>query len=395
MSSETLYLEKVPLFTLTPSKFNQEKLEAIFPKWPMEKLDYLNQAQVYRDLLCEHLKMRQPCMTRIADIDKYRPMFGSIEKEKLGNPRIEASPKHKFHWVQTPIVVEKYVERTFSANYCMYETLHLIWLKGILYMDQAFDDYEANRHEQAVINLRTAAGIFEYLASDKCRCIDKQSAPIEFQPAVFNALMNLMLGQAYLIIASKAEFNGAGKKAIGKICYAAHTSFQTANDAIKGATPIESIEPQFIHWLEQILEISQAFTCVMFAYDSKKNDEDGMAVGLLNLAINHLKKVEKIEPKNLRPNNCIKGLIATLEPLKTKWGEENFLMNNKVVANEVDATRYLATQNIAVLSVPQAVPYSQPEPQSIGSSAPPADASAAPTTPETEEGDKPVIKKIH
>ena len=133
----------------------------------------------------------------------------------------------------------------------------------------------------------------------------------------------------------------------------------------------------------------------MFAYDSKKNDEDGMAVGLLNLAINHLKKVEKIEPKNLRPNNCIKGLIATLEPLKTKWGEENFLMNNKVVANEVDATRYLATQNIAVLSVPQAVPYSQPEPQSIGSSAPPADASAAPTTPETEEGDKPVVKKIH
>lgn len=382
MSADAHFLEKIPLFTLTVSKTENVKLDQVFEKWPAEKMDIINQAQNARDLLADHLKIRQAYSTRISDIDKYLPLFVTIEKEKLSNPKITASQKHKFQWNQTPIVTQKYYERSFSGNYCQNETLHIIWLKGIIYLNMAFEEYEAQRPEQSVLYLRTAAGIFEYLASDRCRSIDKASAPVEFQPAVLNSLMNLMLGQAYAIIAGKGEFGGTPNKALGKVLYASHTAMQTALDSIKGCTPNDVIDIQYVHWLEQLSAITQAYTCIFFAKDQKANDEDGMAIGLIDLALKHLKNVEKCEPKNIRPNAAIRELIDKLTPIRAKWADDNFLFNNKPIANEVNANRFIATQTLSVLNVPQPVQYSPPEPGEI--------AAGTPATPEGQE----VVKKI-
>jgi len=315
------FLEKTPLFTLTPSKLRPSSLEAIFENWPQETLPVLQAAQDSRDQLMNHMDGKFGNIVRVQDVDRYIAQFVNIEHEKLTNPRIGSSKSNKFGWRQSPLVVEKYMDRSFPGTYCQNEELHLIFLRAILLMNQGYEDNEAGRPEAAVQNLRQAAGVFQYLASDKCRNVDQSSVPIEFQAPVFNAFMNLCLGQVYAIIASKGERDGTGKSALAKICYTASTTFQTAFDAIKAVNPADALHRQFSDWIEQMTALYHAYACALFAVAQKSKDEDGLAIGLIRLALKEVKKVDNLYPKNARPNAAIAELIKKLEPLDKKWSE--------------------------------------------------------------------------
>lgn len=355
------FLEKTPLFTLTPATLGPSKLDGIFENWPKETLEQLNAAQDARDQLMNHMNGRFAAATRIQDIDRYLKLFVDIEQEKLVNPRIGSSASKKFSWQQSPIVVEKYKSRTFPATYCQNEELHLIFLRAVLLMNQAFEDDEAGRPEAAVQALRQSAGIFQYLASDKCRNIDATTLPIEFQAPVLNSLMNLALGQVYAIIASKGERDGTGKSALAKVCYTASTTFQTAFDAIKAATPADAFHRQYSDWIEQMAALYHAYSCALFALAQKQKEEDGMAIGLIRLAIKEAKKVQNLYPKNARPNAAIDELIKKLEPIDKKWSEENFIIACKPIADENAANRFIATSALVLLNLPQPTPYTAPE----------------------------------
>ena len=355
------FLEKTPLFTLTPPQLGPSDLSGIFEGWPKEDLELLHQAQDARDLLMNHMKGQFANSIRLSDIDKYFPLFVKIEHEKLTNPRIGSSRTKKFQWRQSPVVTEKYQERSFPATYCSNEGLHLMFLKAILLMNQAYDDNEAMHPEQAVTNLRQCAGIFQYLASDRCRNLDKATAPIEFQAPLFNSFMSLALGQVYAIIASKGERDGTSKSALAKICYTASTTFQTALDAIKTATPADAFHRQYMDWIEQLAALYHAYACVLFAFAQKQKEEDGMAIGLLRLAMDEIKKVDNLYPKNERPNTAIKVLLEKLEPLNKKWSEENSMLNCKPIADHTEANRFISTSALVLLNLPQPTPYNPPD----------------------------------
>ena len=355
------FLEKTPLFTLTPPQLGPSDLDGIFENWPKEDIELLKQAQDARDNLMNHMRGQFAASIRLADVDKYFPIFVRVEQEKMSNPRIGSSRTKKFQWKQSPVVTEKYQERSFPATYCANESLHLMFLKAVLLLNQAYEDNEAQHPEQAVSNLRQCAGIFQYLASDRCRNLDKATAPIEFQAPLFNSFMSLALGQVYAIIAAKGERDGTSKSALAKICYTASTSFQTALDAIKTATPDDAFHRQYAFWIEQMAALYHAYACVLFAFAQKQKEEDGMAIGLIRLAMNEIKKVDNLYPKNERPNTAIRVLLEKLEPINKKWSDDNSFLNCKPIADETEGNRFIATQALVLLNLPQPLPYSPPE----------------------------------
>lgn len=288
----------------------------------------------------------------------------------MSNVRIGSSKTDKFTWKQSPVVVDKYQERSFPATYCSNESLHLMFLKAILLMNQAHEDNTSERPEQAVSNLRQCAGIFQYLASDKCRNLDKSTAPIEFQTPILNSFMNLALAQVYSIIAAKGERDGTAKTALAKICYTASTTYQTALDAARTAKPAEAFHRQYTDWLEQMAALYHAYACVLFAFAQKQKDEIGMAIGLIRRAINGVQKVDNLYPKNERPNTAIRVLIEKLQPIDKKWAEENFLLSCKPLADESTADRFIATAALTPLNLSQPIPYSPPEAGETGSESP-------------------------
>jgi hypothetical protein len=76
----------------------------------------------------------------------------------------------------------------------------------------------------ATATLREVAGIFQYLASGQAR----SDVRVEFQPAVFNAMMNLVLGQAHAIITNKGDGDNLSPGGIRRVCFTIFAAYSSA-----------------------------------------------------------------------------------------------------------------------------------------------------------------------
>jgi len=357
-----ILLDKIPLFALNPGTPLPTRLDKIYKDWPAEYENLITEAQQQRDLLVQHMQGQFSNLARISDIDKYLPTITNIEHIKLNNPSIKTNEKEKFHWKQSPLVREKFQQRSFNGEYIQNEILHLIFLKAILLLNQGSHDFNAGKLEVAASSLKQSAGIFQYLASDRCRNIDPSTAPIEMAPPIFNSLMSLCLGEMYSIIAAKGEKDGTSKSALGKVTYTSSTTFQTALDALHSYGPQNVIHQQYDFWLQQLIALFHGYSCAFFAFAQKQKEEVGMSIGLLRLAIKETQKVEKLYKKNELPQKAINSLIEQLQPYDSKWSEDNFIMACKPIADETTTNRFISTSALTNLNLPQPANYDPPEP---------------------------------
>jgi len=354
-------LEEIPLFTLILAQPQSSKFDNVFYGWPAEKLGMIQKAQETRDRLVEHMKGVCSFTQRVSDIDAYIPYMLAVEKEKQENPRIAASKDHKFHWKQTPLIVDKYIDRYFNADYCQNEVLHAIWLKAILLLNEADTLHKADKDDEAISYLRNCAGIFQYLAADRLR-MTSNAVPIEFQPPVFNSLVTLSLGQVYALIALKGERDGLSKKALGKLCYTIANTFSSSLESIRSATPKEAFHVQYINWVEGMSYYFLACSSILFAQSQWTSEEAGSAIGLIRYAMKNLEKAISIDKRNERINKACQNLLNTIKPKNEQWSQENFTVYTQAVHDEVEVKRFLSSSSLTQLNLPQPSSYVIPEP---------------------------------
>jgi hypothetical protein len=210
-----LGLDVPPLFTLTRAIPKPISLSKIFIHWPADQSKVLIDAQSARETLVTCCKTESSAVPlRLNSLNRYLPLAAELERIRTTNPTVQVHRDVKIKWQQTPIVTSKYQDRTFNNNYWTVELPHLIWLKAILHLDNAALLFRAGNRDDAVLTLCEIAEIFHCLASVQAR----GDVPVEFQLAVFNAMMNLALGQTYAIIANKGEGDNLPPGEIARLC---------------------------------------------------------------------------------------------------------------------------------------------------------------------------------
>ena len=228
-SSRPKTLPVVPLFTLGHACPKETNLLEVFTGWPSNKIQLLHQAQELRNAIKDNiLKETISVPEKLNMVNQYLPYALAIEKIKNENPGIKHNSKAKIRWKQSPIVVSKYIDRVFYGDTFFNEVLHVIWLRAVLLLNNAFLLSQSGTVEEAVSCLRECSGIFLYLANDRLR-ISTEPVAVEFQAPVFNSFSSLAIGQAYGLIAAKGENDGINASALGKLCYTISTTFSSSS----------------------------------------------------------------------------------------------------------------------------------------------------------------------
>jgi hypothetical protein len=350
-------LDATPLFTLTRAVPEPVSLGKIFVRWPADQSKLLSDAQAARETLVTHCKNEKaPVPVRLDSLNRYLPLAAEIERVRGATPTVQVHKDLKIKWQQTPIVITKYQERRFGGDYWSVEVLHLVWLKAILQLDNAALLFRDGNREGAVLVMREVAGIFQYLASGPAR----GDVPVEFQPAVFNAMMNLALGQAYALIANKGEGDNLPPGGMGKLCFTIFAAYTSALESLQAANPKGLVHPQFISWLTGVKGFYHAAAALFLAFACKAKDETGQAVGLIRLAISELTRIPKLDSHNKKLNEPAAALGARAAKVEPEWTSENFRVFNKVVPSVEDTDLYLAKTCTMMPNLPQPVPFVMP-----------------------------------
>jgi hypothetical protein len=361
MSLFTL-LEHPPLFTLTRSVPEPSPVSAVFANWPAEKAQLLRDAQAARDKLSESCKSKDSTLRmRLDAANAYLAIAIAIEKVKAETPTIQVNGDRRLKWLQSPIVIRKYIERSFSGLYWNVEVLHLIWLRAVTLLDQASLHLDDGSREPAVTALREVAGIFHYLASDRLRSVTSEEVPVEFQPPVFNSFMSLALGQAYAIIASKGENDGVPPQGLGKLCFTIFATFSSALDSIQTAKPPELIQPQYVNWIKGAKAFFHGAAAIYIAFVHKAKNEIGKAIGLIRLGIADLESIPAIDRLNGKLNQEAVAIVAKAKGVEPGWTQANFRISSEVVPQKEEAEQLLSASCTVVANLPQPIPFVPPE----------------------------------
>ena len=365
MSSEPfLVCAETPLWSLTHGFPEQTNLGKVFHHWPVEKQQLLMDAQNARDLILEHLKQEGASMElRLQDVDRYLPLALAIEKEKNSNAKITVDKDERIRWRQTPIVVSKYVDRSFSGDYWGVEVLHVIWLRAIELLNNGFVLYKANELEASIKQFREVAGVFHFLASDRLRCPGSEALPKEFQAPVFNSLMTLSLAQAYALIASKGELDGLQNSALGKLCYTVSATYGSALDAIiESKLQDKVIHMQYVNWLIGTKAYYHACAAFHLGLSAKQKGAIGRAVAFIRCAITDLSGIGKLDKHNKRLAESADRLLKQAKALEGPWAKENFDIMAEVVPTPEETERIITEMCVIMPNLPQPVPFTLPEP---------------------------------
>ncbi|OHT09852.1 hypothetical protein TRFO_04373 [Tritrichomonas foetus] len=361
-SGRPLTLTKTPLFTLGHACPQDVQLKSLFINWPHDNLKLLSTAQEMRDKIKSNITSdKYPFSAKLEMVNNYLPVALAMEKIKKENAKVTANKENRFKWKQSPIVINKYLERNFNSDYIANEVLHVIWLKAILLLNHSYLLYTGNDIEKAIATLKECAGIFHYLSADRLR-VSNEPVAIEFQAPVFNSFTSLALGQAYSLIAAKGEADGISPSALGKLCYTVSATYSSALDAIKTAKPPEAIHEQFIHWLTGVKLFYQAAAAANLAYAQNAAQAIGKSIGLIRLAIGYLEQAVKLDKHNIRLNEASNELIAALQPIDKKWTQENFTVQAEYVPPAAEAEMIMTTTCTMMPNLPQPTPFSLPEP---------------------------------
>ena len=358
-------LAKIPLFSLTHAQPDPDTdIRSCFVYWPNDHLNILSSAQKMRNAIAKEIGDQQiPQMRKIEIVDKYLPYAIAMEKIKNDSTKVKASKENKFKWRQSPVVVSKYIDRSFSADYVANEVLHTIWLKGILLLNFATILSKEDDLEKAITTLKECAGVFQYLASDRLR-MSNETVAIEFQAPVFNSFTSLALAEAYALIAYKGEQDGISQSALGKLAYTVSATFSSALDAINSAKPnTKFIHQQYINFITGAKLFFQAVSAVNLAFHVKGQSQIGKAIGLIRLAINYLDKAIKLDKHNLRLNEAIKELAPQLPQYDKKWTDENALIQAEYIPPFAEAEMFMTTTCTMMPNLPQPIQFVLPEPE--------------------------------
>ena len=364
MSSERfLVCAQTPLWSLTHASPEPVKLGQIFHHWPVEKQQLIMDAQNARDLMYSHLKQEgAPMQLRLEDLDRYLPLALAIEKEKNENSKITVDKEERIRWIQTPIVVSKYVDRSFTGEYWSVEVLHVIWLRAIELLNNGFVLYKAEDIEASIKQFREVAGVFHFLASDRLRLPSGEALPKEFQAPVFNSLMTLSLAQAYALIASKGELDGLAHSALGKLCYTVSATYGSALDAVQSSKGEKVIHKQYINWLIGTKAYYHACAAFCLASANRQNDAMGKAVGLIRVAITDLSGIGKLDKHNKRLTESAERLLAEAKKLEASWAQENFSVQSQYVPSAEETEMFITETCTVMPNLPQPIPFALPKP---------------------------------
>jgi hypothetical protein len=352
-----------PLFTLTRSIPEPSSVTHLFHYWPPQHAHLLRDAQAARDRLSQYCRQKDSTvLARLDATNAYLPIALAIEKVKADTPVIKVSFDDRLKWLQSPIVVKKYIERSFSGLQWSMEVLHLMWLRAILMLDNASLLLDAGNREGAVTTLREVAGIFNYLASDRMRCPTSEEAPVEFQPAVFNSLMSLALGQAYAIIASKGEAEEVSPRALGKLCFTIFATVSSAFDSIQTARPHDLIHPQYVNWVKGARAFFHGAAAIYAAFAHKAKGEIGKAIGLIRLGIADLETVPAFDRLNSGLNDEAVAILERAKAVEPEWAQSNFRIAVEVVPQKEEAEQILSASCMVIPNLPQPIPFVPPTP---------------------------------
>ena len=361
-SSRPRTLSVCPLFTLGHACPGDTNLLEVFINWPSNKLQLLHQAQEYRDALKDNvLKETISVAEKLRMVDQYLPFALAIEKIKSENPNVKANGKIKIRWKQSPIVVSKYIDRVFYGDTFFNEVLHVIWLRAVLLLNNAYVLYNSGTIEESVACLRECSGIFLYLANDRLR-ISSEPVAVEFQAPVFNSFSALAIGQAYELIAGKGEGDGINSSALAKLCYTISTTFSGSLDAVEGCKPPNAVHEQYKNWVNGIKHFFLATAAINMGYAQMDKQESGQALGLLRLAIHYLDEIGTYDRHNIRLNDASKKLADAIRPIEKKWTSENFSFQAKYVLPLKEAEMFITTNCISMPNLPQPIPFQLPDP---------------------------------
>jgi hypothetical protein len=356
-------LQRPPLFTLSRSIPEPSPVKKLFSGWPTEQSQLILDAQSARDDLTKLCKQTDSSLgSRIDAVNRYLPLAVSIEAIKGSNPAIQVRGSERLKWLQSPIVVKKYVERSFSGAYWNVEVLHLIWLRAVSLLDNASVLFDEENGEAAASTLREVAGIFHYLATDRARGANPQELPIEFQPAVFNSFMSIALGQAYSIIAHKGETNNISPAGLAKLCFTIFATFSSSLDSIQSVQPPGLIAPQYVNWLKAVKAFYHAAAALYLSFALNAGGEFGKAIALIRLAIAELEAIPAIDALNKRVNEEAVAVLARAKAVEPEWSTSNFRIAGQVVPLKEEAERVLTAACTVMPNLPQPIPYVLPAP---------------------------------
>lgn len=353
-------LSDVPLWTLGHACPMPTNLRTLFKNWPADKLNLLVTAQQKRDAIEEIiLKDAYSVAQKLERVNEYLPYALAMEKEMKGNQSITANKENRFKWKQTPLVTSKYLDRSFNADFIQNEVLHVIWLRGVLLLNNAYVQYKADQLEASVQSLRESAGVFLYLANDRLR-VTTEPVAIEFQAPVFNSFSSVALAEAYSLIAAKAEADGLAPAAIGKLCYAISTTYNNAFDAIKAATPEKAIHEQYCNWVNGIQKYFFALAAINMGYSQASAQKDGQAIGLYKLAISRLDGIDKLDKHNVRLNQASVNILGAIKPVESKLAKDNAAIKAEYVPPANESEQFITASCTTLPNLPTAIPFQPP-----------------------------------
>jgi hypothetical protein len=355
-------LDHPPLFTLTRSIPEPSSVTQLFRNWPADQAHLLPAAQAARDTLTQYCKQQDSSLSQRLDAaNAYLPLAFAIEKVKAETPSIQVAGDNRLKWLQSPIVIKKYIERSFSGLYWSVEVLHLLWLRAVSLLDNASLLLEAGNRETAVITLREVSGIFHYLASDRLRSMTSEEVPVEFQPAVFNSFMSLALAQAYAIIASKGEEDGIPPQGLGKLCFTIFATFSSALDSIQTAKPPGLIAAQYVNWIKGAKDFFHGAAAIYVSFALKAKNEIGKAIGLIRVGIADLQGIPAIDRLNRKLNEQAVAILERAQAIEPQWTESNFRIAAEVVPRREEAEQVLSASCAVIPNLPQPIPFVLPE----------------------------------
>lgn len=354
---------ETPLWSLTHAYPQRIDMSNLYSNWPADKKHLIRAADGLRRLMLDDLTDKDCKMDkRIADLDQYLPYLLAIEKIKTDNASIKLGSAC-FDWKQTPIIIEKYMDRKFTGEYVGAEVLHIIWLKGVEYMNSAFGFYEADDLTGAMLRLRESSGIFEFLAGDRVRGVGKEEiVPVEFQAPVFESFTTLTLAEAYALGAKSGERNGAKSSVLAKMCHAVSVCYGSSLDAIGRVNPRGCIHSQYINWLAAVKRYYEAATAVYLGYDSEAEGETGTACGLALLAIKHLTGISRIDAINKRVNVPADKLLERVKQLHAEWSKKNCSVMLQGIPDEATIEALITKRCSSLPNLPRGVPFVLPDP---------------------------------
>jgi hypothetical protein len=350
---------------LTPPWPEPIKLRKLFAALPPDKDSLFEQAQKARDFLAgvvkqETVNEEAQQKQRIDAVDRYLPMALAIGKLRTGeNLR---STGEKIHWKQCPIVVSKYIDRFFSSDNWLIEILHLIWLKAVLLLNSCFVSFKMNDLDTAIHRAKEVAGIFQYLSSDQLGVMSGEAIPVEFRAGAFTSLVTLSLGQAYALIALKGEQSGLPPPALGKLSYAIHITYSGALKTITAANSGNIFHRQYIDWLQAVTRFYKGAAALILGFQEAESGDAAKATGLARLAVTELEPVPGLHSSNTRVNQPAAALLAKAKERAAAWSTENFQIACRPIPSPDAVEAFLASLCTSMPNLPQAIPYTLPDP---------------------------------